>query len=172
MALQTKCKACFGGPQADFKWFPILWDQTFSIFGPFFLLVITLSNLILLNLANTCSFRSSAPYQIADPVLWWPRLYRPCVERISAESILFAISPIANSGLRTPSSEAPLPVFACGHRLIVLSILLQNPFLDTNMHHLLIQNEASMHGKIAVPRIFHKFWLTLSTLYLVQEKYQ
>ena len=60
----------------------------------------------------------SAPYQIPDPVPWWPRLCRPCVERISGESILFAITPIA-SGLRTPS-EAPVPVFTCGHRLTVL----------------------------------------------------
>ena len=168
MAFQT----CFGGPQADFKWFPILWDQTFSSCGPFFL---TSYHPLLLHSAKFgqhllilkfCPLSNCWPSPVMTKTL--SSLCWTYFSRINS------ICDQSNCQQRTPDPvvRGPLPVFACAHRLIVLSILLQNPFLDTNMHHLLIQNEASMHGKIAVPRIFYKFWLTLSTLYLVQEKYQ
>ena len=72
----------------------------------------------------------SAPYWIADPVGWWPSLCCPCVERISLESILFAISPIAIAR-RTPDPvRGPASSLCLSPQTDTPVILIHNPFLS------------------------------------------
>ena len=150
MALHTKCKTCFGGPKADFKCFQYCETRHFPVMDPFFL---TSYHPLLLHSAKFgqhllilkfCPLSNCWPSPVMTKTL--SSLCWTYFSRINS------ICDQSNCQQRTPDPvvRGPLPVFPCAHRLIVLSILLQNPFFDIHMDHLLIQNESSMHGIIAV----------------------